>query len=117
MRDSLRLTFKDKLIRLIFYSCLVLIIVQIIVIGLFYAKLPPLVPFLNSQRWGVDRLYPAWATLLIVPGIIIVFIVNNLLSAIFYKKNTLIARILSFNSLLFVTLSFLAFLQIIFLVF
>ncbi len=117
MRDSLRLTYKDKLIRIVLYSCIGLIVVQAIIIGLFFPKLPPLVPFLNSQPWGFDRLYPAWVTLLIIPSVIFVFLVNNLLSTFFYKKNTLIARILSFNSLLFITLSLLAFLQIIFLVF
>ena len=117
MRDNISLTFRDKLIRITIYICLTLVVVQTVVIGWFFPKLPPLVPFLNSKPWGIERLYPSWVTLLIIPAVLLVFVVNNLLSTVFYKKNTLIARILSFNSFLFILLSFLAFVQIVFLVF
>ena len=95
----------------------ILIVGELVLIALIYPKLPPLIPFLNSQPWGEARLYPSWTILLVAPSVILVFFINGFLGTAFYNKNTLIARILSFNSLLFALLSFFAFVQIIFLVF
>ncbi len=117
MRDSLKLLFADNLIRISIILSLVLTLVQIVLILIFFSKLPPLVPFLNSQPWGMERLSPR-STIFLLPLFLMgVFALNNFLSASFYLRNTLISRILSFNSLLFILLGLLAFIQIVFLVF
>ena len=117
MRGSLSLILSDNIIRVSFYSSLVIIIAQCILILLTFNRLPPLVPFLNSQPWGVERLY-ASQTILFIPFVLaIVFIINNFLSLIYYKQNSLASRILSFNAFLFIILGFLAYVQIVLLVF
>jgi len=84
---------------------------------LLFPKLPPLVPFLNSRPWGIERLYPKQMMFVLILLLVVVFVLNNLLSTGFYKRNTLLARILSFNSFMFTFLALLAFLQMFFLVF
>lgn len=117
MKGNFRLLFSDKLIRITILLSVVLIISQVILIAVFYSNLPPLIPFLNSQSWGAGRLYAPWVVLSIPAALVLVFVLNNSLGIAFYTKNTLISRILSFNALLFSLLAFLAFIQIIFLVF
>jgi len=117
MKSNFKLLLLDKIIKYSLFASVFLILFQLIIAGLFLTKLPPLIPLLNSKPWGNSRLYPS-ITILLIPLLLIVgFIVNNLLSAVYYKTNTLAARILSFNSLLFILLSLLALVQIIFLVF
>jgi len=117
MRENLREFFKDSIVRIVMAASVILILLQTILIAIFYSKLPPLIPFLNSQPWGEGRLYPASVVFAFPIILLTVFIANNLLSAAFYKSYTLIARIFSFNSLLFIILGFLAYVQIILLVF
>jgi len=117
MRENIKLALSDNLIKISIATSSILIVTQVILTVLFVPKFPPLIPFLNSQPWGPDRLFPAAIAFLIPFSFIIIFLINNSASAIFYQKNTLAARILSFNALLFIFLGILAFVQIIFLVF
>lgn len=117
MRDNLKLLFSDNLIKVCISLSLVLTLIQTVLIFIFVSRFPPLIPFLNSQPWGVARLAPAGAVLILPAFLIGILLLNNFLGAAFYKRNTLIARLLSFNSLLFVLLTLLAFIQIIFLEF
>lgn len=117
MKGSLRLLLDDNLIRISVFSSLILLFLQIALVLIIFSKLPPLIPFLNSQPWGIQRLYPSYILFLVPVFLAIVFVLNNILSAYFYQKNTLISRILSFNSLLFIFLALMAYIQIVFLVF
>ena len=117
MKEDLRHILSDNLIRISVVSSCILIMLQILLSIFFIPRFPPLIPLLNSQPWGGDRLFPPSSALIIPISFIIIFLVNNLASAIFYKKNMLAARILSFNSFLFILLGILAYIQIIFLVF
>src|SRR3989344_2269782 len=107
MRGNFSLILSDNIIRISFYSSLAIIILQCILLSVTFNRLPPLIPFLNSQPWGVGRLYESW----------VVFIINNFLSLVYYRANTLASRILSFNAFLFILLGFLAYIQIVLLVF
>ncbi len=117
MRGNLNLILSDNIIKISFYSSLIIIILACVLILTTFNRLPPLIPFLNSQPWGVERLYESFAVFAILPVLAGVFIFNNFLSLIYYKKNTLAARILSFNAFLFIFLGFLAYIQIVLLVF
>lgn len=117
MKNSLSLILADNLIRIAIYLSLVLLIVESLMVLFFFSNLPPLIPLLNSRPWGQSRLEPASSILLIPLVLIIVFLLNNFLSAVFYRKNSLIARILAFNALLFIGLGLLAIGQISLLVF
>ena len=117
MKDNLQPFINDNLIKTSLFSSGLLIIFQVVFIAIFSPSFPPIIPLLNSQPWGVARLYPSSYILFLVPISLIVLVANNFLSAYFYKKNTLIARILSFNASLFIFLGLLAYIQIVFLVF
>jgi len=117
MKGSFKIVLSDNIIKYSIYSSLLLMVLHVFLVAFFIPKLPPLIPLLNSQPWGGERLYPAWTVIFLPPFLILVFVLNNMISTSLYKRNVLIARLLSFNSLLFILLSLLAFIQIIFLVF
>lgn len=117
MKGSLRLIFNDNIIKNSILASIFLILAQAILIFLLFKKFPPLIPILNSQPWGTERLFSSSIVFLLPLFLTSIFILNNFLSAIYYKKSVLIARILSFNSFLFIFLGILAYIQIIFLIF
>ncbi len=117
MKNNFKVLLSDNLIKISLYSSLFLIILQLVLIAFFYSKLPPLIPFLNSRPWGEERLVPTGVAFIIPVVFIVIFIINNFFASIYYKKNTLIARILSFNCLLLIMLGFIAYVRIVFLVF
>lgn len=117
MKGNFNLLLSDKFIKYSMLFSIILIVLQTILIGIFLSSLPPIIPILNSQPWGFARLYPSESILLLPLILIGVFVLNNVLSAVFFKANILISRILVFNTFLFIFLALLAFVQIIFLVF
>lgn len=117
MKNNLKLIFSDNIIKISSILSITLIIFQTILVLIFYSKLPPLIPFLNSQPWGELRLFNPSIIFFLPVIYILIFFLNNILSALYYKKNTLVSRVLSFNSLLFISLGVLAFIQILLLVF
>ena len=117
MRGGLSLILSDNIIKISFYSSLIIIIAQCILLLVTFNKLPPLIPFLNSQPWGIDRLYASKVVFVIPFVLAVVFIINNFLSLFYYRENTLASRILSFNAFLFILLGFMAYIQIVLLVF
>src|SRR3989344_1739851 len=96
MRGNFSLILSDNIIRISFYSSLAIIILQCILLSVTFNRLPPLIPFLNSQPWGVGRLYESWVVFIIPLVLAIVFVINNFLSLVYYRANTLASRILSF---------------------
>jgi hypothetical protein len=86
------------------------------IIAISYANLPPYVPFFNSLPWGTERLFSSIVVIVLPLAFLFVIIVNILLSAHLYTKHALMARMVSFNGLLVMTLGFLAYLQIMLLV-
>lgn len=117
MKDNFSELLKDNMVRLLLTASLFLLIIHVFLVAWFYPKLPPYIPFFNSMPWGEARLIPASLILSVPIMITTIFVGNLLISSFLYIKYPLIVRILQFNSLLFIFLSFLAFLQIIFLVF
>lgn len=117
MKDSFNTLISDKFIRLAFILSVILICIHSTITVLFQPNMPPVIPFFNSFPWGIERLMHAGIVMVLPPALIGVFLVNNIISLFVYKRHTLIARILSFNALLVVFLGFLAYLQIVLLVF
>lgn len=117
MKNNFNLILSDKIIRLSIFVSIALIIIESFLVLFFYTSLPPLIPFLNSKPWGEARLSQSTVFLYIPIILITIFLVNNILGGTIYKKNVLIARILSFNALLFVGLSLIAVFQIMFLIY
>ena len=117
MKDNLKELFSDNLIKICLFLSVVFMLVQTLLVIIFYYKFPPLIPFLNSRPWGEERLVPSGLILLIPAASLIVFFLNNFLASVFYRKNTLVSRILVFNCLLLIFLGLMSYIQIIFLVF
>lgn len=117
MKNSFSFIFSDNIIKVTFYIAITLVIIQAIIVLFAFTKLPPLIPFINSRPWGQTRLFPSSSVLLIPTILIVVFVINNFLSVYFYKRNSLVARLLAFNALLFIALTLIALIQIFLLVF
>jgi len=112
MKGNLKLIFSDNIIKNSIFASIFLILTQTILILILFKQFPPLIPILNSQPWGTERLFSSSIVFLLPLFLTAIFILNNSLSAIYYKKSILIARILSFNSFLFIFLGILAYIQI-----
>ncbi len=117
MKERLKNASRDSVIRFSVIFSLVFIFLETVLILVFFGKLPPFIPFFNSMPWGESRLAPPNNFLYLFSSFIAVVILDNFLSAVFYKSYPLISRILSVTSLLFVFLGFLASVQIFILVF
>ncbi len=117
MKENFKDLLSDSTIKISLFVSFGLIIFQSLVIFIFYPKFPPLIPIFNSQPWGENRLFYSRGIFLLPVVLLFFLFLNTYISASTYKKNTLLARILSVNSLIFIVLGFLAYLQIILLVF
>jgi hypothetical protein len=117
MRNNFKILLSDSVIKIALYISVSIIVLQTILTGFFFNNLPPVIPFFNSQPWGEARLFNSWGILFIPVILLLGFCINAIIASLFYKMHALIARMIIFNGLLFVVLGFLAFLQIVLLVF
>lgn len=108
---------KDTITRFCIIVLLLLFIATTVFVVLFYNKFPPYIPFFNSKPWGAERLASPNFIFLLPLLIVIVGVGNMIVSTFIYSRDQLIARIVSINALLFGLLAFLAYLQIVLLVF
>lgn len=93
-----------------------LIIGQLILLVLFWQKLPPQLPLFYSRPWGEKQLVQAWR-LGILPGLSLIVILINLLTAkIIGGKVRLATQIIIFFTSIFCFLCFYTLLRIIILV-
>lgn len=115
MKEKFKLMISDQFVRISLLLSVLFIVPLITIILITYKNLPPLIPFFNSMPWGEERLAPSGIAFFL-PLLLIIFVTGNILQAIFtYKKYVLIARIVLFNSFLFLLLGLLSYLQILFL--
>jgi len=117
MSANPKIVFSDKIIKVSFFASLLLTGISSAIIAVFYTKLPPLIPFYNSMPWGEGRLAPSHFILAFPLLFIAIIVINILVSLRVHNNYMLLSRILSVNALLFIVFGFLAFVQIIFLVF
>lgn len=117
MRQKFRVLLSDQFIRFSLLLSLLFLIPLIVIILVTYTSLPPLIPFFNSMPWGEERLSYSNITIFLPVILLGVFIGNVLQAAFSYSKYVLVARIVLFNSFLFLLLGLLAYLQILFLTF
>lgn len=118
MRENVKYFTKDKF-TVTSTSLASVILLGLLAIFFFSIRfLPPFIPFFNSLSWGEERLIPIQHVVYGFPTVLIgMFFLNVILGVSLYKRFILISRILSFNILLIVTLSFFAYLHIVFLVY
>ena len=107
---------KDNVIKISAGISLLTLFVFTGIIFLIQSNLPPYVPLLNNMPWGTERLLGKNILLLLPAVACLMVLLSTIMVGALYEKNILMARILSFNMLLFTVLSLLALLQIILLV-
>ncbi len=117
MKEKFKILLSDQFIRISLLLSLLFIIPLVIIIIATYGSLPPLIPFFNSMPWGEQRLVASNVTIFLPLLLIGIFIGNILQATLSYSRYVLVARIVFFNSFLFLLLGLLAYLQIIFLTF
>ncbi len=107
---------KDNVIRISAGISLISLFALTILVFLIQSSLPPYVPLLNNMPWGTERLLSKNILLLLPEIACVMVIISTIMVGAIYEKNILMARVLSFNMLLFTVLALLALLQIILLV-
>jgi hypothetical protein len=115
MKEKFKLLFSDQFMRISLVLSFVFVVPLIILIGFTFSSLPPFIPFFNSMPWGEQRLYSSGVVIFLPLILILIFIANILQAMAVYKKYTLLSRIVVFNCFLFLLLSLLSYLQILFL--
>jgi hypothetical protein len=103
----------DKTIISAFYTNIFFIIACIVLILLFYGKLPPLIPVFNQLSWGERRLGATPTIFIPILTALLILVINVFISASVYKSVPLISRILSAISLIIGILTFIFILRII----
>lgn len=117
MKEKFRYLLGDNFAKVSFLCSLFFLLPLIVLIVFTVNKFPPMVPLFNSMPWGEERLAPSFAIYTLPIVLILIFTINVIGAALLYRRYTLIARILLFNTALFLMLSTLAYLQILFLSF
>lgn len=117
MKGKFKTILSDQFVRLSLLLSVVFIVPLITIVLFSYQNLPPLIPFFNSMPWGEDRLIYSNVVILLPVLILGIFIVNTMQAVFTYSKYVLVARIIMFNTFLFLLLGLLAYLQILFLTF
>lgn len=117
MRGNYRIFIQDRLTRSSFIVSVILLLVSSCVVGVTYFQLPPLIPFFNSFPWGAARLTPSYFALFLPVAFVGVLLLNLLLAIAIYSRYTIIARILSINTFLFIFFGLVAYFQILILIF
>jgi uncharacterized BrkB/YihY/UPF0761 family membrane protein len=95
MNEASKLVKADKIIRWGMTFSFLLLLFQASLIGIFYLKLPPILPLFNQLPWGDDRL-----------GTLVFFLFNYFLLRKLYITMPLISRIIGVTTLLAALLSF-----------
>ncbi len=94
IKQQLNLVFTQKEFEKVVRFNLGLLFFLVIVFGLFWMNLPPLIPLFYSHIWGEEQLASKFWFLLL-PSFCFLFLVFNLrLASIFVKKEKLLAQIL-----------------------
>lgn len=117
MKDKIKLIVSDQFVRMSIVLSFLFIIPLTTIIIITYSNLPPLIPFFNSMPWGEDRLASSSVAIFLPMLLLAIFIGNIMQAAFAYSKYVLVARIVMFNTFLFLLLGLLAYLQILFLTF
>lgn len=100
---------KDKIIRACLQFGFILLTAQLVILALFWTKLPPQVPLFYSRPWGKEQLVSPIA-LLILPTIsFLVILANIIVASLVPKEEKLASQLLLifatvFNFLCLVTL-------------
>src|SRR5258708_21088950 len=106
MNEVSSLIKADKIIRWGMTFSFSLLILQAILIGVFFLKLPPIVPLFNQLPWGDARLGANYEIFLPLVITSVFFLFNYFLLCNLYIPMPLLSRIISITTLLSALLTF-----------
>lgn len=95
---------------------LVLLGASLLLLGVFFRKLPPVVPLYYSLPWGEEQLAKTNELFLIPLSIVILFLLNILLSIVFLKKDNFLVQLLLWSLATFTLFGLITLIKIVFLV-
>ena len=105
MNEVSNLVKADKIIRWGMTFSLALLVLQAILLGIFFLQLPPLVPMFNQLPWGDERLGANYEMFLPLVITLVFFLFNYFLLRKLYVTMPLVSRIMSITTLLAALLS------------
>ena len=106
MNEVSSLVKADKIIRWGMTFSLVLLFLQLVLLGIFFFQLPPLVPLFNQLPWGDTRLGVSYEIFLPLAITIVFFFFNYFLLRKLYVTMPLVSRMVGITTLLASLLSF-----------
>jgi hypothetical protein len=106
MNEVSNLVKSDKIIRWGMTFSLALLILQAIILGIFFLQLPPLVPLFNQLPWGDTRLGANYEIFLPLVITTVFFLFNYFLLRKLYVTMPLVSRVIGITTLLAALLSF-----------
>jgi hypothetical protein len=106
MSEVSNLVKADKIIRWGMTFSFSLLVMQAILLGIFFLKLPPLLPLFNQLPWGDTRLGASFEIFLPLVITTIFFLFNYFLLRKLYITIPLVSRIIGITTFLAALLSF-----------
>ena len=106
MNEVSSLVKADKIIRWGMTFSLALLFLQLVLLGIFFFQLPPLIPLFNQLPWGDVRLGISYEIFLPLVITIVFFLFNYFLLRKLYITMPLVSRIVGITTLLASLLSF-----------
>lgn len=97
----------DKIVYFCFLAGICLLILSTVLIGLFYTKLPPILPLYNQLPWGEARLGPKPQVFIPIGIGMFFYGINISISYALYGKIPLLSRVIMTAALLFCLFIFL----------
>lgn len=116
MRENIKLILLDRMLGLTFLGCLFTLILQFAFVLFFYFRLPPLIPLLYQQPWGMKQILEKEFIFLLPFSALLFMVLNVTLALIMYQRVPLISRMFFWGSLFSIILSAISSVNIIFLV-
>ncbi|MGE5042461.1 MAG: hypothetical protein ACM3IJ_06205 [Candidatus Levyibacteriota bacterium] len=117
MKKFFKLIEHDKAVKYSLVISGIFLLIMLILLGIEFSHLPPILPLFNSLPWGRARLMSNQFIFIIPAFLFSMAILNMVFFQVLYKKYTLLARMLSVNIFLAFLLGMFAFIQILLLVF
>jgi hypothetical protein len=105
MNEVSSLVKADKIIRLGMTFSFLLLVLQALLLGVFFLQLPPIVPLFNQLPWGDARLGAKYEIFLPLVITTVFFLFNYFLLRKLYSNMPLVSRILGITTLLCALLS------------
>lgn len=108
--------FQDKTIKTAWTIFGAILFASLLALFIFWRKLPPQIPLYYSSPWGEEQLAQTFFILILPLSSLAFGLVNLFLAVFFFDKQPLASKILSLAAVVYVLLSSLALVKIIFLV-